>query len=52
MEDRRDRHFEMMLEGAREARRHEAEITRQHIELQSGLARHTQSAGAGVEQLP
>ncbi|KAG1957268.1 hypothetical protein F2P79_007379, partial [Pimephales promelas] len=55
MEDRRDRRFELMLEDAREARRHEAEITRQQMEqasirkLQSGLPRHTQSAGAGVE---
>jgi methylphosphotriester-DNA--protein-cysteine methyltransferase len=32
MEDRRDRRFEMMLDDAREARRHEAEITRQHME--------------------
>ena len=32
MEDRRDRRFEMMLEDAREARRHEAEITQQHME--------------------
>ncbi|XP_067284441.1 zinc finger and SCAN domain-containing protein 29-like [Pseudorasbora parva] len=32
MEDRSDRRFEMMLEDAREARRHEAEITQQHME--------------------
>ncbi|XP_037312501.2 zinc finger protein with KRAB and SCAN domains 2-like [Pungitius pungitius] len=32
MEDRRDRRFEIMMEDAREARRHEADITRQHME--------------------
>ncbi|KAF4111713.1 hypothetical protein G5714_008744 [Onychostoma macrolepis] len=32
MEECRDRRFEMMLEDASEARRHEAEITRQHME--------------------
>ncbi|CAM4599697.1 unnamed protein product [Leuciscus chuanchicus] len=32
MEERRDRRFELMLEDAREARRHEAELTRQHME--------------------
>ncbi|XP_048015597.1 uncharacterized protein LOC125248049 [Megalobrama amblycephala] len=32
MEDRCDRRFELMLEEAREARRHEAEVTRQHME--------------------
>lgn len=32
MEERRDRRFELMLEEAREARRHEAELTRQHME--------------------
>ncbi|KAK9952770.1 hypothetical protein ABG768_018577 [Culter alburnus] len=32
MEERRDRRFELMLEEAREARRHEAELTRKHME--------------------
>ncbi|CAM4606444.1 unnamed protein product [Leuciscus chuanchicus] len=32
MEERRDRRFELTLEDAREARRHEAELTRQHME--------------------
>lgn len=32
MEDHRDWHFEMILEDAREARQHEAEVTRQYME--------------------
>lgn len=32
LERMEDRCFQMMLEDAREARRHEAEITQQHIE--------------------
>ncbi|KAM8900006.1 uncharacterized protein AB9W97_010164 [Spinachia spinachia] len=32
IEDHRDRRFEFMMEDAREARRHEADITRQHME--------------------
>ncbi|XP_056320810.1 uncharacterized protein LOC130234594 [Danio aesculapii] len=37
VEDRRDQQFEMMLEDAREARRQEAELNRQHMEQMSSF---------------